>query len=145
MWRTDHCKRDSIKGPSSHVAYRSRQLAFWRTQITKFCAHEYLQLQEDREACSSQGELIDEEYFVTRVLDIEKEAQRQEKDACNVIVVSRSYIGGFVTLLSPCYDRSMRENGNKKSSVNQKDSDTFYNMRQETGVGGVFHQQSELQ
>ncbi|GLB40343.1 putative protein with domain of unknown function (DUF1729) [Lyophyllum shimeji] len=73
--------------PSKHplpildVAYRSRQLAFRRTQISQWLSHEHAQLQEELDFRKAQGETIDEEYFSSRVSNIEKEAAQQEKDA----------------------------------------------------------------
>ncbi|OBZ72636.1 Fatty acid synthase subunit alpha [Grifola frondosa] len=73
--------------PSKHplpvldLAYRSRQLAFRRTQISHWLANEQHQLQEEVEYHKSRGETVDEEYFACRVADIEQEAARQEKDA----------------------------------------------------------------
>jgi fatty acid synthase subunit beta len=63
------------------VAYRARQLSFRRTQISEWLSHEHLQLHEEVEFQKSQGEPIDDEYFSSRVADIEKEARHQEKDA----------------------------------------------------------------
>ena len=73
--------------PSTHplpileVAYRSRQLAFRRKQISQWLSHEHSQLHEEQEFRKAQGESIDQEYLSSRVVDIEKEAVRQEKDA----------------------------------------------------------------
>ena len=73
--------------PSSHplpildVAYRSRQLAFRRKQISQWLSHEHSQLHEELETRRAHGELIDQDYFSFRVADVEKEAVRQEKDA----------------------------------------------------------------
>ncbi|RDB25744.1 Fatty acid synthase subunit alpha [Hypsizygus marmoreus] len=73
--------------PSKHplpildVAYRSRQLAFRRTQISQWLSHEHAELQEELTSRTAQGESFEEEYFSSRVADIEKEAAHQEKDA----------------------------------------------------------------
>lgn len=73
--------------PSTHplpildVAYRSRQLAFRRKQISQWLSHEHSQLHEEQDFRKAQGESIDQEYLSARVADIEKEAARQEKDA----------------------------------------------------------------
>jgi fatty acid synthase subunit beta len=66
--------------PILDVAYRSRQLSFRRNQISQWLAHEHAELREEVEFRKSQGEPVDEEYFASRVADIEKEASRQEKD-----------------------------------------------------------------
>jgi fatty acid synthase subunit alpha, fungi type len=63
------------------INYRSRQLAFRRTQISQWLAHEHEQLREEMEIKKSEGEKVDEDYFSTRVADIEQEARQQEKDA----------------------------------------------------------------
>lgn len=63
------------------LAYRSRQLNFRRTQISQWLTHEHSQLREEVELRKSQGEAADDDYFSSRVADIEKEANRQEKDA----------------------------------------------------------------
>lgn len=73
--------------PSKHplpildVVYRSRQLAFRRTQISQWLSHEHSQLQEELEFRKNQGESVEEDYFASRVANIEKEAGQQEKDA----------------------------------------------------------------
>ncbi|KAG5646963.1 hypothetical protein DXG03_001686 [Asterophora parasitica] len=73
--------------PSKHtlpildVAYRSRQLAFRRSQISQWLAHEHLQLQSELEFSKAQGEVVEDDYFASRVANIEKEAAQQEKDA----------------------------------------------------------------
>lgn len=70
--------------PSKHplpildIGYRSRQLAFRRNQVSDWLNNEHEQLREEMKA---QGSSIDEEYFANRVADIEREAERQEKDA----------------------------------------------------------------
>ncbi|KAJ7745730.1 fatty acid synthase [Mycena metata] len=72
--------------PSKHplpildLAYRSRQLAFRRTQISQWLTHEHSQLQEELQIRKSQGEPVDDEYFASRVANIEKEAAQQDRD-----------------------------------------------------------------
>ncbi|THV07258.1 fatty acid synthase [Dendrothele bispora CBS 962.96] len=76
--------------PSKHplpildLAYRSRQLAFRRTQISQWLAHEHEQLKEEIEAHKQSGGQLDDEYFSNRVASIEDEAVRQEKHALNM-------------------------------------------------------------
>ncbi|KAF8896473.1 fatty acid synthetase alpha subunit [Infundibulicybe gibba] len=67
--------------PILDIAYRTRQLSFRRTQIAQWLSHEHSQLQEELEFRKSQGEAVGDDYFSTRVANIEKEAARQEKDA----------------------------------------------------------------
>lgn len=73
--------------PSKHplqildVKYRSRQLAFRRTQISQWLDHEHVELQEEITSRKSEGENVDESYVASRVANLEKEAARQEKDA----------------------------------------------------------------
>ncbi|GBE87869.1 fatty acid synthase [Sparassis crispa] len=67
--------------PMLDLVYRSRQLAFRRSQISEWLANEQQQLQEDIEFRKSRNEVVDEEYLASRVADVEKEAARQEKDA----------------------------------------------------------------
>jgi fatty acid synthase subunit beta len=73
--------------PSKHalpildIAYRSRQLSFRRTQISEWLSHEHSELREQFELQKSEGEPIDDEYLLSQVSDIEKEAKRQEKEA----------------------------------------------------------------
>lgn len=67
--------------PILDIAYRSRQLAFRRTQISQWLSHEHSQLQEELEFRKNQGEPVEEDYFASRVANIEKEAGQQEKDA----------------------------------------------------------------
>lgn len=63
------------------IAYRSRQLNFRRTQISQWLVHETSQLREEIELRKTEGDAVDEEYFSSRVSDIELEAARQEKEA----------------------------------------------------------------
>jgi fatty acid synthase subunit beta len=67
--------------PILDLAYRSRQLAFRRTQISQWLTHEHSQLQEELEFRKTQGEPVDDEYFSSRVANMEKEAAQQDKDA----------------------------------------------------------------
>ncbi|KAJ7285205.1 fatty acid synthase [Mycena rebaudengoi] len=67
--------------PILELAYRSRQLAFRRTQISQWLTHEHSQLQEELQMLKSEGASVDEEYFASRVADVEKEATRQDRDA----------------------------------------------------------------
>ena len=63
------------------MAYRSRQMAFRRNQISDWLRHEHNQLQEEIEDRKAQGEGIDEDHVSSRIADIETEAGRQEKHA----------------------------------------------------------------
>ena len=73
--------------PSKHplpildLAYRSRQLSFRRSQISHWLSHEQQQLNDEMEFQKRSGEEVDEEYFSSRIVAIEKEAAQQEKDA----------------------------------------------------------------
>ncbi len=73
--------------PSKHplpildVEYRARQLAFRRTQISQWLDNERELLRGELQYRKEQGQEADEEYFSSRVADIEREAARQEKDA----------------------------------------------------------------
>ena len=72
--------------PSKHplpildINYRSRQLAFRRKQISDWMNLENDQVREELEAAKDQGE-VDEEYFATRLADVEREGAHQEKEA----------------------------------------------------------------
>ncbi|KIJ66907.1 hypothetical protein HYDPIDRAFT_174219 [Hydnomerulius pinastri MD-312] len=66
--------------PSLSLDYRSRQIAFRRKQISDWLNHEHAQLQDEMEALKAESGSVDEEYFASRVGDIEKEARRQEKE-----------------------------------------------------------------
>ncbi|KAF9485144.1 fatty acid synthetase alpha subunit [Pholiota conissans] len=67
--------------PILNVAYRSRQLSFRRTQIAQWLSHEQAELQEEIASRKQAGETVDEEYVSSRIVNLEKEAVRQEKDA----------------------------------------------------------------
>ncbi|KAF8969171.1 fatty acid synthase [Flammula alnicola] len=67
--------------PILDVAYRSRQLSFRRTQISQWMSHEQMQLQEEIAYRKREGETVDDEYISSRIVNLEKEAVRQEKDA----------------------------------------------------------------
>jgi fatty acid synthase subunit alpha, fungi type len=66
--------------PLLNIDYRARQLSFRRNQISQWLTHEQQQLKEEIEFAKTQGD-VDEEYFTTRIVGLEKEAARQEKDA----------------------------------------------------------------
>lgn len=76
--------------PSKHplpildLEYRSRQLSFRRSQISQWLENERELLRGELQYRKEQGQAADEEYFASRVADIEKEAVRQEKDALAV-------------------------------------------------------------
>lgn len=76
----------SSKHPSPilDVGYRSRQLSFRRTQISQWLENERELLRSELEFRKSQEQAVDNEYFASRVADIEREAARQEKDALGV-------------------------------------------------------------
>lgn len=63
------------------MGYRTRQLAFRRTQISQWLTHEQAELSAELDAQKSAGTSVDDGYFASRVASIEKEAARQEKDA----------------------------------------------------------------
>lgn len=73
--------------PSKHplpildLEYRARQLTFRRNQISQWLANEQELLRGEVEYRKSQSQEVDEDYFASRVADIEREAARQEKDA----------------------------------------------------------------
>jgi fatty acid synthase subunit alpha len=72
--------------PSKHplpildINYRTRQLAFRRKQISDWMNLENDQIREELQDAKAQGE-VDEEYFATRLTDVEREGTRQEKEA----------------------------------------------------------------
>ena len=67
-----------------NLDYSSRQLNFRRTQISQWLENERELLRSEVAFRKQQEETVDEEYFATRVADIEREAARQEKDALAV-------------------------------------------------------------
>ncbi|KAI0311935.1 thiolase-like protein [Amylostereum chailletii] len=71
------------KGPLLRLDlnYRARQMAFRRKQIGEWLSHEQAQIQDEIEFRKVQGEPVDEEYFASRISDLELEARQQEKDA----------------------------------------------------------------
>lgn len=62
------------------LEYRSRQIAFRRRQISDWLSHEHAQLREEVEEQKSKDGTFDEDYFASRIADIEKEARRQDKE-----------------------------------------------------------------
>ena len=66
------------------MAYRSRQVAFRRNQISQWLHHEHDELQGEIEYRKTQGETVDEEYVSSRIADLEAEASRQEKHALSM-------------------------------------------------------------
>ena len=83
--------------PILDIAYHSRQLNFRRNQISQWLSHAHVELREETEFRKSQGENLDDEYFSSRVADIEKEASRQEKDA----IAMYGMLEGTVARISP--------------------------------------------
>lgn len=67
--------------PILDINYRARQLTFRRKQISEWLSHEQAQLKEELEYRQSQGDAADEEYFASRISDLENEARHQEKEA----------------------------------------------------------------
>lgn len=70
--------------PILDLAYRARQLAFRRTQISQWLQNERDMLRNEVEFRKTQGQGTDEDFFASRVANIEREAVRQEKDALAV-------------------------------------------------------------
>jgi hypothetical protein len=70
--------------PILDVAYRSRQVAFRRNQISEWLLHEHDQLQEEIEYRKAQGETVNEEYISSRIANLETEASSQEKHALSM-------------------------------------------------------------
>lgn len=67
--------------PILDIAYRSRQLSFRCSQISPWPSHEQAELQEEIASHKQAGETMDDEYISSRIVNLEKEAARQEKDA----------------------------------------------------------------
>ena len=61
------------------IGYRARQVSFRRKQIEDWLAFEQEQLKEDLDLCRSKGEIVDPDFFVSRIADLEAKAYRQEK------------------------------------------------------------------
>ena len=70
--------------PILDLEYRARQLAFRRTQISQWLQNEREMLRGEVEFRKSQNQDVDEDFFASRVADIEREAAQQEKDALAV-------------------------------------------------------------
>jgi len=70
--------------PILDIAYRSHQLSFRPTQISQWLTHEQYELQEEVASCKKEGEAVHEEYISTRLVNLEKEAARQEKDTLSM-------------------------------------------------------------
>ena len=70
--------------PILDIGYRSRQLAFRRSQISLWLDNERELLRGEMEYRKEESQLIDEDFFASRVADIEREAARQEKNALAV-------------------------------------------------------------
>jgi len=67
--------------PILDVAYRARQVAFRRNQISGWLVHEHNELQGEIEYRKAQGEVVNEDYISSRIADLEIEASHQEKHA----------------------------------------------------------------
>lgn len=76
--------------PSKHpspildVAYRSRQIAFRRKQISQWLEYEQAQLQEEIAFRKSKSEDVSEEYISSRLASLETDAAQQEKGALSM-------------------------------------------------------------
>jgi len=66
--------------PILNVDYRARQISFRRKQIGEWLSFEQEQLKDELELRRSKGEVVDTDFFASRVADLEAEAYRQEKD-----------------------------------------------------------------
>jgi fatty acid synthase subunit alpha, fungi type len=66
--------------PVLDIGYRARQVSFRRRQIGDWLAFEQEQLKEELEVRRSKGEVVDSDFFASRVADLETEAYHQEKD-----------------------------------------------------------------
>ncbi|KAK5018321.1 beta subunit of fatty acid synthetase [Cryomyces antarcticus] len=70
--------------PLLDIKYRKRQMDLRRKQIKSWQESEYMYLQEELAAMKSQGgDFNESEYMQDRAEHIEREAERQEKDALN--------------------------------------------------------------
>lgn len=67
--------------PMIDIAYRSRQMAFRRKQISQWISNEHEMLREEVAMRQERGEKIEPSYVGSRETDIEQEAVRQEKAA----------------------------------------------------------------
>lgn len=73
--------------PSKHplpildIGYRTRQLGFRRKQVSEWLNNEHEQLRDEMTAQKTKSGSVDEDYFANRVADMEREAERQEKEA----------------------------------------------------------------
>jgi hypothetical protein len=72
---------ESQPSPMLNIAYRSRQMAFRRKQISQWIANEHEILHEEVTLRQNKGEKIEPGYVASREADIEQEAVRQEKAA----------------------------------------------------------------
>ena len=66
--------------PSLNLEYRSRQITFRRKQISDWLSHEHAQLRDEIEEQKSKDGAYDENYFASRIADVEKEARRQDTE-----------------------------------------------------------------
>jgi len=66
--------------PVLDVGYRARQVSFRRRQIGDWLAFEQEQLKADLDLRRNKGEIVDPDFFASRVADLEAEAYRQEKE-----------------------------------------------------------------
>jgi len=83
--------------PILDVTYRSRQLAFRRSQISQWLDHEHSELRSEIAFRKEQGERVDDDYVASRITNFEKEASRQEKDA----LATYGMLKGFDPSISP--------------------------------------------
>jgi len=66
--------------PILDIDYRARQISFRRKQIGEWLSFEQEQLKDELELRKSKGDVVDTDFFASRVADLEAEAYRQEKD-----------------------------------------------------------------
>jgi fatty acid synthase subunit alpha len=77
--------------PRLDLTYRARQIAFRRKQISEWLAHEQTQVKDEIELSKGQGDVFDEEFFASRLADLEAEAVQQEKDALSTYGMLEGY------------------------------------------------------
>jgi len=65
--------------PALDIGYHAHQVSFCRKKIGYWLAFEQEQLKEDLDLCRSKGEIVDPDFFASRIADLKAEAYRQEK------------------------------------------------------------------
>ena len=74
-----HEVQSKHRPPALDIGYHAHQVSFCWKKIGDWLAFEQEQLKEDLDLHRSKGEIVDPDFFASRIADLEAEAYHQEK------------------------------------------------------------------